>query len=190
MKKLFAITSLALLSSVAAVAAEAGKTDTGLDYNELAVNYVSMEAESGGTFTGYGINATYLLTENIFIGGGYTTVDKDSTTIATTQGSIGYRMPLGPTLDGFVSVGYAYGKVTDSDGENMYPMALGIRASLTPEIDVRASVNYTEATEAQTGFSAGIKYKFNNNMFVNGSYIYAKDTKTYTTYLLGVGIKF
>ena len=189
MKKLFAITSLALLSSVAAVAAEAGKTDTGLDYNEAGLSYLSTEVSSS-TLTGYSFNATYLLTENIFIGGGYTTVDKDSTTIATTQGSIGYRMPLGPTLDGFVSVGYAYGKVTDSDGENMYPMALGIRASLTPEIDVRASVNYTEATDAQTGFSAGIKYKFNNNMYVNGGYLYSKGDSASTTYLLGIGIKF
>ena len=188
MKKLFAITSLALLTSTD-FAAEAGKTDTGLDYNELAVNYVSMEAESG-TFAGYGLNASYLLTENIFIGGAYTSIEKSTTTIATTQGLVGYRMPLAPTLDGYLTAGYAYGQVTGSDAEQMYPFALGIRASVTPDIDVRASVNYTEATDAQTGFSAGIKYKFNNNMFVNGVYAYAKDTKAYTTYTLGVGIKF
>ena len=188
MKKLFAITSLALLTSTA-FAAEAGKTETGLDYNELAVSYVSMESNSL-TFAGYGVNATYLLTENIFIGGGYTSIEHSATTIATTQGAIGYRLPLAPTVDGYVSVGYAYGQVTDSDAEHMYPMALGVRASVTPDIDVRASVNYTEATDAQTGFSAGVKYKFNNNMFVNAGYMYSKGDTAATMYTLGVGIKF
>ena len=69
-------------------------------------------------------------------------------------------------------------------------MALGIRAAVTPDIDVRASVNYTEATDAQTGFSAGFKYKFNNNMFANGGYVYSKGDSASTTYTLGVGIKF
>ena len=161
MKKLFAITSLALLTSTA-FAAEAGKTDTGLDYNELSASYVSMEVDSV-TFAGYGVTATYLLTENFFIGGDYRSVSKSSTTIDRTTGLVGYRMPLGTTLDGYATVGYMYGKVTDSEAEHMYPLALGIRASITPDIDVRASVNYTEATEAQTGFTAGIKYNINSN---------------------------
>ena len=45
MKKLFAITSLALLTSTA-FAAEAGKSETGVDYNELSASYVSMEVKS------------------------------------------------------------------------------------------------------------------------------------------------
>ena len=190
MKKLFAITSLALLTSTA-FAAEAGKTDTGLDYNEASVSYVSLENQSV-TYTGYAVNATYLLSENFFIGGIYSSVEKSTTSISSTSGSVGYRMPIASNVDGYAAVGYASStaKTTSSKTSDSYPMALGIRAAVTPDIDVRASVNYTEATDAQTGFSAGFKYKFNNNMFVNGVYAYAKDTKAYTTYTLGVGIKF
>jgi opacity protein-like surface antigen len=188
MKKLFAITSLALLTSTA-FAAEAGKTDTGLDYNELSVSYVSMEAESG-TFAGYSLNATYLLTENFFIGGIYSSVEKSPYTLASTQGLIGYRLPIAATVDGYATVGYGLTTVTSSKDEQMYPLALGIRASVTPEIDLRASVNYTEATEAQTGFSAGVKYKLNDNIFLNAAYMYSKGDTATTHYTLGIGIKF
>lgn len=190
MKKLFAITSLALLTSTA-FAAEAGKTETGLDYNELGLTYVSTEADTT-TLTGYAVNATYLLSENIFIGGIYTSVEKSTTTISSTSGSVGYRMPLASNVDGYAAVGYASStaKTTSSKTTDSYPMALGVRAAVTPDIDVRASVNYTEATDAQTGFSAGIKYKFNNNMFVSGGYAYSKGNFATTSYTLGVGIKF
>ena len=188
MKKLFAITSIALLTSTA-FAAEAGKTETGLDYNEAAVSYVSMENQSV-TYTGYAVNATYLLTENVFVGGDYTSVSKSSTTIGRTTGLVGYRMPLASTLDGFVTVGYTSGKVTGDTAKDMFPMGLGLRASVTPDLDVRGSVNYVDAKETQTGFSGLIKYKFNNNMFVNGGYIYSKGKTAYNTYTLGVGIKF
>jgi len=95
MKKLFAITSLAFLTSTA-FAAEAGKSETGVDYNELSASYVSMDLTSGSTtttLTGYGLAATYLLTENFFVLGSYTSVEKSPTTIATTSGSVGMATP-------------------------------------------------------------------------------------------------
>ena len=191
MKKLFIVTSIALLTSTA-FAAEAGKSDTGVDYNELALNYISTDVSSN-TLSGYGLNASYLLTENIFIGGGYVSIKNSSLTVTSTSGTLGYRMPLAATVDGFVSVGYAYGtaKTTSSTNSDSYPLALGIRAAVTPDIDLRASVNYTEeSSDPKSGFAASIKYKINGSMFVNGSYAYSKGDKASTSYLLGVGIKF
>jgi hypothetical protein len=188
MKKLFAISSIALLTSTA-FAAEAGKTETGLDYNELNASYVSSDFD-GTTFAGYDINVTYLLTENIFVGGDYSSLDKSSVNISRTTGLVGYRMPLAPTIDGFATLGYTYGKVTSSTAEDMFPMSVGVRAAITPELDVRASVSYIEGNDAQTGFSGLLKYKFNNNMFVTGGYSYYKGDTATTSYTLGVGIKF
>lgn len=184
MKKLFAITSLALLTSTA-FAAEAGKSETGVDYNELSASYVSMEAKST-TFTGYGIAATYLLTENFFVLGSYTSVEKSPTTIATTSGSVGYRLPMAANTDAVATIGYMYVD-KGATHEDHYPMSLGVRAAVTPDVDLGADLLYVQADDTQSGFGARIKYKINSNMFIRGDYKSLTDSSQYA---IGVGIKF
>jgi hypothetical protein len=184
MKKLFAITSLALLTSTA-FAAEAGKSETGVDYNELSASYVSMEAKST-TFTGYGIAATYLLTENFFVLGSYTSVEKSPTTIATTSGSVGYRLPMAANTDAVATIGYMYVD-KGATHEDHYPMSLGVRAAVTPDVDLGADLLYVQADDTQSGFGASIKYKINSNMFIRGDYKSLTDSSQYA---IGVGIKF
>jgi hypothetical protein len=185
MKKLFAITSLALLTSTA-FAAEAGKSETGVDYNELSASYVSMEAKST-TFTGYGIAATYLLTENFFVLGSYTSVEKSPTTIATTSGSVGYRLPMAANTDAVATIGYGYTTITSQTHQDSYPMSLGVRAAVTPDVDLGADLLYVQADDTQSGFGASIKYKINSNMFIRGDYKSLTDSSQYA---IGVGIKF
>lgn len=184
MKKLFAITSLALLTSTA-FAAEAGKSETGVDYNELSASYVSMEASSK-TYTGYGIAATYLLTENFFVLGSYTSVEKSPTTIATTSGSVGYRLPMAANTDAVATIGYMYVD-KGATHEDHYPMSLGVRAAVTPDVDLGADLLYVQADDTQSGFGASIKYKINSNMFIRGDYKSLTDSSQYA---IGVGIKF
>jgi lipopolysaccharide assembly outer membrane protein LptD (OstA) len=184
MKKLFAITSLALLTSTA-FAAEAGKSETGVDYNELSASYVSMEASSK-TYTGYGIAATYLLTENFFVLGSYTSVEKSPTTIATTSGSVGYRLPMAANTDAVATIGYMYVD-KGATHEDHYPMSLGVRAAVTPDVDLGADLLYVQADDTQSGFGASIKYKINSNLFVRGDYKSLTDSSQYS---IGVGMKF
>ena len=184
MKKLFAITSLAFLTSTA-FAAEAGKSETGVDYNELSASYVSMEAKST-TFTGYGIAATYLLTENFFVLGSYTSVEKSPTTIATTSGSVGYRLPMAANTDAVATIGYMYVD-KGATHEDRYPMSMGVRAAVTPDVDLGADLIYLQADDTQSGFGASIKYKINSNMFIRGHYRSLTDSSQYA---IGVGIKF
>jgi len=184
MKKLFAITSLALLTSTA-FAAEAGKSETGVDYNELSASYVSMEVKST-TYTGYGIAATYLLTENFFVLGSYTSVEKSPTTIATTSGSVGYRLPMAANTDAVATIGYMYVD-KGATHEDHYPMSLGVRAAVTPDVDLGADLLYVQADDTQSGFGASIKYKINSNLFVRGDYKSLTDSSQYS---IGVGMKF
>jgi lipopolysaccharide assembly outer membrane protein LptD (OstA) len=184
MKKLFAITSLALLTSTA-FAAEAGKSETGVDYNELSASYVSMEVKST-TYTGYGIAATYLLTENFFVLGSYTSVEKSPTTIATTSGSVGYRLPMAANTDAVATIGYKYVD-KGATHEDHYPMSLGVRAAVTPDVDLGADLLYVQADDTQSGFGASIKYKINSNLFVRGDYKSLTDSSQYS---IGVGMKF
>jgi len=188
MKKLFAITSLALLTSTA-FAAEAGKSETGVDYNELSASYVSMDLTSGSTtttLTGYGLAATYLLTENFFVLGSYTSVEKSPTTIATTSGSVGYRLPMAANTDAVATIGYKYVD-KGATHEDHYPMSLGVRAAVTPDVDLGADLLYVQADDTQSGFGASIKYKINSNLFVRGDYKSLTDSSQYS---IGVGMKF
>jgi len=189
MKKLFAITSLALLTSTA-FAAEAGKSETGVDYNELSASYVSMDLTSGSTtttLTGYGLAATYLLTENFFVLGSYTSVEKSPTTIAMTSGSVGYRLPMAANTDAVATIGYSYTTITNQAHQDSYPMTLGVRAAVTPDVDLGANLIYVEQSDAQSGFGASIKYKINSNLFVRGDYRSLTDSSQYS---IGVGMKF
>jgi lipopolysaccharide assembly outer membrane protein LptD (OstA) len=188
MKKLFAITSLALLTSTA-FAAEAGKSETGVDYNELSISYLSMDSTSGSsttTFTGYGLAATYLLTENFFVLGSYSSVEKSTTTLATTSGSVGYRLPMAANTDAVATIGYGYVDM-GATHEDTYPMSLGVRAAVTPDVDLGADLIYVQRDDAQSGFGASIKYKINSNLFVRGDYRSLTDSSQYT---IGVGFKF
>jgi hypothetical protein len=184
MKKLLTITSLAFLTS-AAMAAEAGKSETGVDYNELAAGYSSMEMNSK-TYTGYGISATYLLTENFFVLGSYGSVEKSPITIASTSGSVGYRLPMATNTDAVATIGYSYVDLGTTH-EDTYPMSLGVRAAVTPDVDLGADLIYVQRDDAQSGFGASIKYKINSNLFVRGDYRSLTDSSQYS---VGVGIKF
>jgi lipopolysaccharide assembly outer membrane protein LptD (OstA) len=184
MKKLLTLASLALLTSTV-FAAEAGKSETGVDYNELAAGYSSMEMNSK-TYTGYGISATYLLSENFFVLGSYTSVEKSTTTIAYTSGSVGYRLPIAANTDAVATIGYSYVDLGTTH-EDTYPMSLGVRAAVTPDVDLGADLIYVEQKDAQSGFGASIKYKINSNLFVRGDYKSLTDSSQYS---VGVGIKF
>ena len=184
MKKLLTLASLALLTSTV-FAAEAGKSETGVDYNELAAGYSSMEMNSK-TYTGYGISATYLLSENFFVLGSYTSVEKSTTTIAYTSGSVGYRLPIAANTDAVATIGYSYVDLGTTH-EDTYPMSLGVRAAVTPDVDLGADLIYVEQKDAQSGFGASIKYKINSNLFVRGDYRSLTDSSQYS---VGVGIKF
>jgi hypothetical protein len=184
MKKLLTLASLALLTSTV-FAAEAGQSETGVDYNELAAGYSSMEMNSK-TYTGYGISATYLLTENFFVLGSYGSVEKSPITIASTSGSVGYRLPMATNTDAVATIGYSYVDLGTTH-EDTYPMSLGVRAAVTPDVDLGANLIYVEQKDAQSGFGASIKYKINSNLFVRGDYRSLTDSSQYS---VGVGIKF
>ena len=185
MKKLFVVTSIALLTSTA-FAAEAGKSDTGVDYNEIGAGYTSMEIDST-TYPGFGISATYLLTENFFVNGSYGSVEKSSKTIASTTGSIGYRMPIAANTDAVATIGYGYTTITSAGHLDTYPMSLGIRSAVTPDIDLGADLIYVEKDNSESGFGASIKYKINSNLFASGIYKSLTDSSQYT---IGIGYKF
>jgi hypothetical protein len=115
----------------------------------------------------------------------YTSVEK-SITISYTSGSVGYRLPIAANTDAVATIGYSYVD-KGSTHVDTYPMSLGVRAAVTPDVDLGADLIYVEQKDAQSGFGASIKYKINSNLFVRGDYRSLTDSSQYS---VGVGIKF
>ena len=69
---------MASLLSAPAWANEPGKSDTGLDYNYLGVDYASYTISSVSGYAGYKVNGSLLVNQNIYLLANYFNVDKSS----------------------------------------------------------------------------------------------------------------
>jgi hypothetical protein len=67
MKKICVLAcAMASLFSAPVWANEAGKSDTGLDYNYLGVDYASYTINSTSGYAGYKVNGSVLVNQNIY----------------------------------------------------------------------------------------------------------------------------
>jgi hypothetical protein len=64
MKKIVALAVASLVSTMA-LANEPGKTDTGLDYNKIEIDYASAKIGSKKNYTGYYVSGSFLVSESI-----------------------------------------------------------------------------------------------------------------------------
>ena len=96
--KYLVMTSLVFLAT-ASMAGEAGKTDTGLQYNYLEVDY-STATVSSKAYTGYYTSGSFLINENIYALANMASYTKSgSSAYDKTNIGIGYRMPIAPAAD-------------------------------------------------------------------------------------------
>ena len=78
MKKLIALTVMTLISGLA-MANEPGKSETGLDYNKIDINYISGTVNSK-IYTGYGVEGSFLVSDSIYVLGNYVDLTRTSAT--------------------------------------------------------------------------------------------------------------
>jgi opacity protein-like surface antigen len=188
MKKLIALASLTFISGLA-MANEPGKSETGLDYNKIELNYQSF-AESGVTFTGYQTNGTFLFTDNIYALGSYANyTHSGSTSIERSNLGLGYRMGIAANTDAFTSL--AYSSMTQSSTNTGYALTLGVRSKIADPVDVTGSYTYTSlGSNYFNSFNVGMNYKFTDMFYATAGYTSSSGTASITQYNLGVGIKF
>ena len=105
-KVCFLVCVMASLLSVPAWANEPGKSDTGLDYNYLGVDYASYTISSVSGYAGYKVNGSLLVNQNIYLLANYFNVDKSSTIYEKSNIGLGYRMPIAANADFFTSLAY------------------------------------------------------------------------------------
>ena len=197
MKKLIALSALTVLS---ATAFAENKTETSVNYNEVAVGYVSQDVTISGTkytFTGYGLSAGALISERFFLIGSYGTTSNTTsgtkTNIDQSKVGLGYRMPISDTTDFNILGSYSNTSVTSSADQNTTGIGLGIRSiALSPDLETSLNYIYTsskklDTTTNESGYQAGLKYKITSNWFIAGDYYTRKD---FNQYFISVGHRF
>ena len=201
MKKLIALSALTILSATAFAET---KTENGLSYNEVGVGYVSQGVKNDGatdTFTGYGITGSFLLSDSIFLTGGFSSTNhtydgKEKITLSGSTVGVGYRMPLSETTD--LNVIGAYNNfsanTSPEQSSSSYSAFVGVRSkALSP--DVEASIYYGYGRNKDfdgsssniSSYSGGLKYFLPSNVTLNLDF---KSRTGFTQYTLGVGYRF
>ena len=188
MRNILVMSVIAALCGVA-FANEPGKSETGIDYNKIDINYQSFEV-SGVTFTGYQTNGAFLITDNIYALGSYASLTHSgSTSIESSNLGLGYRMGIASNTDAFTTL--AYSSMTQSSTKTGYAVALGVRSKIADPVDVIGAYTYTSlGSNYFNSFNVGVNYKFTDMFYATAGYTSSSGTASITQYNLGVGIKF
>lgn len=191
MKKIVILAVLALVSAMA-LANEPGKTDTGLDYTKIEVDYMSATINDS-TWNGYYTSGSFLVSENVFLLGNYASVSRSSITREKSNIGIGYRLPIAASTDFFTTLSYysqtveGTTKLTDVGGS----LGLGVRAKLSADADVVGTYHYISAdSNTYNNYSVSLKYNVTQSIFVTGGYTSQTGASSATAYLVGAGVRF
>ena len=189
MKKIVALAVASLVSSMA-FAAEPGKTDTGIDYNKVEIDYTSFKIGSVSNYAGYYTSGSFLVSESIYVLANYASLSKTGKTdIEKSNLGLGYRMPISSSADAFTSLAYA--SQTAGTTKTGYNLALGVRAKVSSDADVAGSYAYSTAgSYTYNTFGLNLKYNITDLVFVSGGYQSTTGSSSSSGYTVGVGLKF
>ena len=189
MKKIVALAVASLVSSMA-FAAEPGKTDTGLDYNKIEVDYMSAKIGTTSDYAGYYTSGSFLVGENVYVLANYASLSKTSNSdYEKSNLGLGYRMPIAANADFLTSLSY-YSQ-TYSKTYSGYNLSLGARAKVSGDADVLGAYSYISAgSVSYNNFSLGVKYNITESVFASGGYFSQTGSSSSSGYTVGVGLKF
>lgn len=195
MKKICVLVcAMASLFSAPVWANEAGKSDTGLDYNYLGVDYASYTISSTSGYAGYKVNGSVLVNPNIYLLANYFNVDKSSTVYEKSNIGLGYRMPIAANADFFTSLAY-YSQTRETTTTKVtntgYNLSLGARAKISSDADITGAYSYISAgSNSYNNFNLSIKYNLTDAIYASGGYQSQTGSSSLSGYTLGLGLKF
>lgn len=189
MRKLLVMTAIASLAGTS-FANDAGKTDTGLDYNKIEVDYASAKVGTISNYSGYYTSGSFLVNENIYVLANYASLTKSgSSDYEKSNLGLGYRMPIAANADFLTSISY-YSQ-TYSATKTGYNLSLGVRAKVSGDADVLGAYSYISAgSVSYNNFSLGVKYNITESVFASGGYFSQTGSSSSSGYTIGAGLKF
>lgn len=190
MKKL--LTGITLIAGASLASAEnLPSNGFSYDYVQGIYNSSSFSSTINGTsvsadFTGFGVSASKLVTDDIFITAGYSSVTADSMTAASTKYSIGldgtstafgagYRLGINDSTDLNLSLAYRQTKYSAtyngaslvSSTDTTYPVTTGIRSRLSPSAELFGSWTYEDS---ENYYVLGLGYAISKSVSIIGAY--------------------
>ncbi|HEX9853049.1 MAG TPA: outer membrane beta-barrel protein [Woeseiaceae bacterium] len=173
---------LSLFAFSATAAAE------GFSYNFIQGSYGQIEFdEIDVDGDGFGIEGSVALSDRFHLFGGYSTADLDfGVDVSQLEAGVGFNTPISDTVDFVASLAYVsaevdapgFGSVDDSG----YGLGAGLRAMLTPLLEVNGGIQYVDFgddSDGDTEFGAGFLYRFTDRFAAGLSGDWGDDISTY-----------
>jgi len=179
----------ALLANAAA-ASEQGPNYTFMEAGYAHVEFDDFQADGDAL----ALQGSFALNDMFNLVGSYQdgSIDSDfnvDVDVKTLELGGGMHFPLNPTVDLVTQLTWitteidagSFGNV-DDDG---YGLGAGIRAMLTPRLELDGGIDYTDvANEDETAFSGKVMYHFTDMFAMTGGFTVGDNTTTY-----GVGLR-
>lgn len=188
MKRSLLALTLAAAVSFAATAAE------GLNYNYVEGGYVATNLDNGNDeidADGFGGNASFALTDNFHLFGGFNTQDTDTfelvdggervnTDVNQWRLGVGYNLGIADRTDLVARAAYEKIEVDDitvggerfdiDDGDDGYSAEVGVRTAFTDNLEGHAYAGYEDFGNDNDDFygRVGAQYKFTPNWGISG----------------------
>ena len=157
------------------------------NYNFIQGSYGQIEFDDIGVDgDGFGIGGSVAVSDRFHLFGGYTTADMDfGVDLNQAEAGVGFNAPISETVDLIASLAYVsaeveapgFGSVDDSG----YGLGVGLRAMLTPVLEVNGDIQYVDFGDGadDTGFGAGFLYRFTDRFAAGLSGDWSDDFSTY-----------
>ena len=122
---------------------------------------------------------------HVFAGYSYGQVDTRGITVdlQSAEGGAGLNFPLSKTIDVVAEAAYLWAKV-DADrfgsaDDSGYGLKAGLRAMVTPKLELNGGVAYTDVSGSETAGYVGAVYNFTNAVAMTLGVSASKDATTY-----------
>lgn len=181
MKKQFL--SIAIVAATALAANSSFAQDTPeWNYVEGSIESLSVDDSDDIKPLGFGLSASYLITDNIFVDGSYSRLSDDvgdvDVDLTTFDLNIGYRYGLTSSTDVYGSLGYLsadiearspFGRSGEDDDGLAYKV--GLRSKLNEQFEVDASVSHERLGDFSDNLLALSGHYYINEQFAIGTSI-------------------
>lgn len=165
----------ALVAALLATAPYAALAD--MNYTNLQISYIDVEAGRGGNVDGDGfeIGGSYELSNSIHLFGSWQDQSLDfGIDGRSLEIGGGWTHGLSDTLDFIGTLSYVDAELkqgNQTDDDDGLALGGGIRARFADQFELDAGLKYVDFDESgsDTGFSIGGRYYFNNSMAVGAS---------------------
>ncbi len=170
-----------LLAQGAAIAQTVEKTQPDLSYSFAELRFVDVDFRGGD---GLRLNGSYALENNWLIVGGITTLDFDNNVDLTVlEIGAGYVWKYSEDFDLTSSLRIVRTDIDDagvSIDDTGFALSAGLRGLLSPEFEIRGSVNHVNLDNSDTYLELAGDYYFTERFSAGVTLEFAGDTDAFT----------